>query len=358
MRLPPLWPTLPPNHFRTVPNPSSFTDCKCSTFWEPSKQKLWVSEGQQVPSSVFVSLTSTPSQLTRVLGLEVGLALQCWWQVVETQRQLPLEGRVLLAEGRESPERALTHQLLDGRVAARDGVRPARFRPLHGGRCTLRRRGGARWEGWDRRRLVWRRKWVHGHFYNVNDLLLRAFLPWPSMSLLSMCLTFNILMINSHFQLYEEYLSMCTNSKMSYYLSSCPAACHLARCCCLADCRKSWCGRSPHAQMRCDWRQRKPSRRTPSPCAASSPDRRQRHSQLHGSVSLPGGAWNSEYNLKVIYTSPGWIIFSPTYVKENWGLHTPIDIVFGCIYMIVVHVTVQIKFIHSYKIQPSQWRSD
>ncbi len=80
------------------------------------------------------------------------------------------------------------------------------------------------------------------------------------------------------------------------YLSSCPAACHLARCCCPAGCRQSWRGRSPRAQMRCDWRQRKPSRRTPSPCAASSPDRRQRHNQLHGSVSPPGRAKNSEYN--------------------------------------------------------------
>lgn len=55
-------------------------------------------------SSALVIISSTSSQLTRVLGLEVGFALQCGRQVVETQRQLPLEGRVLLAEGRESPE--------------------------------------------------------------------------------------------------------------------------------------------------------------------------------------------------------------------------------------------------------------
>lgn len=133
------------------------------------------SDGQQVPSSAF--LTSWTSPLTRVFVLEVGLALQCWWQVVEAERQLPLEGRVLLAEGRESPERALTHQLLDGRVAARDGVGPAGLWPLHGGRRTLGWGGGARWEGWDGRRLVWRRKWVHNHFCSkpvtaVHNLLM------------------------------------------------------------------------------------------------------------------------------------------------------------------------------------------
>lgn len=121
-------------------------------------------EGQHALSTTFVSVTSTPSQLTRVLGLEVGLALQRRWQVVETERQLPLEGGVFLAEGWKSPERTLTHQLLDGRVAARDGVRPARLRTLHWGCCTLRGGGGARWKGWDCRRLVWRRKC--GHFYS------------------------------------------------------------------------------------------------------------------------------------------------------------------------------------------------
>lgn len=98
----------------------------------------------------------SPPPLTRVLGLEVGLALQRGWQVVEAERQLPLEGRVLLAESGESPERALTHQLLDGRVAAGDGVRPAWFRAVHGGRRPLRWRGRARWESWDDRGLVWR----------------------------------------------------------------------------------------------------------------------------------------------------------------------------------------------------------
>lgn len=51
-----------------------------------------------------MSLTSTTSQLTGVFGLEVGLALQGGWQVVEAERQLPLEGRVFPAECRESPE--------------------------------------------------------------------------------------------------------------------------------------------------------------------------------------------------------------------------------------------------------------
>lgn len=138
------------------------------------KQKLLRSEGHRVPSSAFVSPTS---QLTRVFCLEVGLALQCWWQVVEAERQLPLKGRVLLAEGRESPERALTHQLLDGRVAARDSMRPAGFWPLHGGRRTLGWGSSARWKGWDCRRLVWRRKWIHGHFCSrrtaaVHNLLI------------------------------------------------------------------------------------------------------------------------------------------------------------------------------------------
>lgn len=121
-------------------------------------------EGQHVLSTAFVSVTSTPSQLTRVLGLEVGLALQRRWQVVETERQLPLEGGVFLAEGWKSPERTLTHQLLDGRVAARDGVRPAGLRTLHWGCRTLRGRGGARWKGWDCRRLVWGKRC--GHFYS------------------------------------------------------------------------------------------------------------------------------------------------------------------------------------------------
>lgn len=102
--------------------------------------------------------TSSTPQLTRVLGLEVSLALQCGWQVIEAERQLPFEGRVFLAKGRESPERALTHQLFNGRVAARDGVRPARFWALHGGRRTLGWGSSARWQGWDSRRLVWRRK--------------------------------------------------------------------------------------------------------------------------------------------------------------------------------------------------------
>lgn len=53
--------------------------------------------------NIFKSKSST-SQLTRVLVLEIGLALQCGWQVIEAERQLPLEGRVLLAEGWESPE--------------------------------------------------------------------------------------------------------------------------------------------------------------------------------------------------------------------------------------------------------------
>lgn len=98
-------------------------------------------------------------RLTGVLGLEVGgFALQRGRQVVKAERQLPLEGRVLLAEGRKSPERALTHQLLDGRVSAGDGVGPAGFWPLHGGRGALWGRGGARWEGRNRRGLVWGRK--------------------------------------------------------------------------------------------------------------------------------------------------------------------------------------------------------
>lgn len=99
-------------------------------------------------------MPSSTSQLTRVLGLEVGLALQCGWQVVEAERQLPLEGRVLLAEGWESPKRALTHQLLNRRMAARDGMRPTWFWTLHGGGGPFRWGGRARREGWDGRKLV------------------------------------------------------------------------------------------------------------------------------------------------------------------------------------------------------------
>lgn len=90
-----------------------------------------------------------PRPLTGVLGLEVGLTLQRGRQVVEAQRQLPLEGGILLAERRESPEGTLTHQLLDGRVAPRDGVGPAGFGTLHRGAGALRWRGGAGREGRD-----------------------------------------------------------------------------------------------------------------------------------------------------------------------------------------------------------------
>lgn len=118
----------------------------------------WLGEGSVDLATqginTIVSLSWQPHIHLRVLGLEVGLALQSRWQIVEAERQLPLEGRVFLAEGRKSPEGALTHQLLDGRVAARDGVRPAGFWSLHGGCCPLRRGGGARWEGRNRSRLV------------------------------------------------------------------------------------------------------------------------------------------------------------------------------------------------------------
>lgn len=87
--------------------------------------------------------------------------------------------------------------------------------------------------------------------------------------------------------------------KLCSHLSSYPAVCHLARCCCPAGWRRSWHGRSPHVQMRCDWHQRTPSRRTPSPCAASSPNRPQRHSPLHGSVALPSAATNKKNILEL-----------------------------------------------------------
>lgn len=150
-----------------IPNPSSFTYCNfnnqiilidkwvCFTAaegWDPLTLINRSAQQRQVPW-----WTSRSPQLTRVLGLEVGLALQRGWQVIEAERQLSFEGRVFLAESRESPERALTHQLLNGRVAARDGVRPARFWALHGGCRTLGWGGSARWQGWDGRGLVWRR---------------------------------------------------------------------------------------------------------------------------------------------------------------------------------------------------------
>lgn len=62
-------------------------------------------------------------RLTWVLGLEVSLALQRGGQVIEAQRELALEGRVLLAERGKTAERALPHQLLQRGVAPRDGVR-------------------------------------------------------------------------------------------------------------------------------------------------------------------------------------------------------------------------------------------
>lgn len=96
--------------------------------------------------------------LTRVLGLEVRLALQRGGQVVEAERQLPLEGRVLLAQSWKSPERSLTHQLLDGRVATGNGVGSARLCPLHGGCCTLRWGGCTRWKGRNNTGLIWNRK--------------------------------------------------------------------------------------------------------------------------------------------------------------------------------------------------------
>lgn len=91
--------------------------------------------------------------------MEVRLALQRGRQVVEAQRQLPLERGVLLAEGWESPERALADQLLNGCMAPGDGVSPSGFWVLHRRRRALGRRSRAEREGWDGRRLVWRRKW-------------------------------------------------------------------------------------------------------------------------------------------------------------------------------------------------------
>lgn len=96
--------------------------------------------------------------LTRVLGLEVRLALQRGGQVVEAERQLPLEGRVLLAQSWKSPERSLAHQLLNGCVAAGDGVGATRLWPLHGGRCTLRWGGSTRWKGGNNTGLIWNEK--------------------------------------------------------------------------------------------------------------------------------------------------------------------------------------------------------
>lgn len=112
--------------------------------------------------------------LTSGLGLEVGgFALQRRRQVIKTERQLPLEGGVLLAEGWEAPEGALPHQLLDGRVPAGDGVRPARFRPFHGGRRTLWGGGSARREGWSCRGLVWWRE----RATHAEQLLFKEKLP-------------------------------------------------------------------------------------------------------------------------------------------------------------------------------------
>lgn len=61
--------------------------------------------------------------LTGVSDGEVRLALHGGGQLVHAQRHLPFEGRGLLTERREGPERALASQSLHGGVASRDGVR-------------------------------------------------------------------------------------------------------------------------------------------------------------------------------------------------------------------------------------------
>lgn len=149
---------------------------------------------------------------------------------------------------------------------------------------------------------------------------------------------------------WRTLLHMCTNFEVSSYLFSCPAACHLARCCCPAGCRRSWRGRSPRAQTRCDWRQRKPSRRTLSPCAASSPDRQRRHNQLHGSASHPGESETQrrDRQFRSHIPSAAWNVCFSTEALQ-------------CLYatrVIVVHVTFESRFIHSPKIQRSRWRLD
>lgn len=97
------------------------------------------------------------SRLTGVFGLEVCLALQRGWQVVEAERQLSLKGGVLLAQSWKSPEGSLAHQLLNGRVAARDGMRASWFWALQW-RCRPFGWGSsAWWERWDGRRQIWGR---------------------------------------------------------------------------------------------------------------------------------------------------------------------------------------------------------
>lgn len=125
-----------------------------------------------------------PPPLTRVLGLEVGLALQRGRQVVEAQRQLPLEGGILLAERRESPEGTLTHQLLDGRVAPGDGVGSAGLWTLHRRRGSLRWRGSARWEGRDSAGRLCRTKQTLGSLTKYKTHYSRAVLSlWFLMTL-------------------------------------------------------------------------------------------------------------------------------------------------------------------------------
>ncbi len=72
---------------------------------------------------------------------EVRLALHVGGQLVHAQRHLPLEGRGLLTERREAPERALARDSLHRCMASRDGVRIGFLR----GQCGHgQRRGGWR----------------------------------------------------------------------------------------------------------------------------------------------------------------------------------------------------------------------
>lgn len=148
-------------------------------------------------------------------------------------------------------------------------MRPARLRPFHGGRCALWGRGGARWEGWNSRGLVCRRKSMP----LKNKLRLKRTRIVASTAAV------------------EPVSWTCRD------LSSCRAVSRLSRCCrCPAGCRWSCRGTSLPEQTRCGWHRKRPSRRTPSPCAASSPDRRRRHSPRRDSASLPDGAEHGEGN--------------------------------------------------------------
>lgn len=201
-------------------------------------------------------------------ALGVALALQGGGQLVEAEGELPLEGGVLAQRG-EPSEGALPHQLLQGGMAARDGMSPPSLYLLLWGSGPLGRRGTARLgRGCDGGRgggSCFRCK--RGNKPGVS------LVPLPQ----SPCCR----------------LECPLQPANSPYLSSYPGGGVLQR-------GGRWgpgaqaVGRSPPGQSWCGWHRRRPSPHIPSRASACAPGMRQRRSPRHGSGAPPGPEGQSE----------------------------------------------------------------